>query len=68
MDRSYPLWPLLVAAILLIAYWNSWMWSDSGLVLGLPANLAFHIGLCVTTSLLMVGILHVTWPKDDGEK
>ena len=44
------------------------MWSDSGLVLGLPANLAFHIGLCVTTSLLMIGILHVTWPKDDGEK
>ena len=60
MDRSYPLWPLLVAAILLVAYLNSWLWSDSGLVFGLPANLVFHIGLCVATSLLMVGILHFT--------
>ncbi len=67
MRRSFPLWPLGLLLVLSAAYWNVWMWSDSRLVLGVPVNLLYHLGLCVATAIIMAGVLRQAWPPDADE-
>lgn len=67
MSRSHPLWPLLACLALAAAFENWWMWPDSGLFLGLPVNLAYHLGLCAAASVVLAAIVRWGWPRDTGE-
>ena len=61
---SFPRWPLLVALVLGAAFENFWLWADGRSVLGLPANLAYHLGLCVAASLALAAVVRWGWPAD----
>ncbi len=39
-----------------------WLWHDPRLVLGLPAGLAYHIGFCVATSVVLTLLVIHAWP------
>lgn len=61
-------WPLGALAVLLILFFNFWMWDNDTLVLGLPINLLYHIGLCVVASVVMRGVVRWAWPHDLDEE
>ncbi len=67
MRRSHPRWPLLVALVACALFQNFWMWSDDRLIAGLPANLAYHLGLCVAASGALAAVIRWGWPRDFGE-
>ncbi|MDE2700642.1 MAG: DUF3311 domain-containing protein [Gemmatimonadetes bacterium] len=62
MSRQTKIWPLSVLLVLLILFFNIWMWDNDTLILGLPINLLYHIGLCVLTTLCMLVIVRLAWP------
>ncbi len=68
MHRSHPRWPLLVALALAAAFENFWMWGDGRLVLGLPVNLAYHLGLCVVASLALAAVVRRGWPAEPDKE
>ena len=61
MSQKTKIWPLGVLLILLILFFNIWMWDNDALILGLPINLLYHIGLCVLTTLSMLVIVRLAW-------
>ena len=65
MDSKHPRWPLLALLVLAAAFENFWMWSDDRLVLGMPVNLAYHAGLCIAASALLLLVIRRGWPGDD---
>ena len=67
MEASHPRWPLLALLGLAAAFENFWMWSDSRLVLGVPINLAYHLGLCVAATGVLAAVARWGWPGDAGE-
>lgn len=68
MRSRFPRWPLLALLGLAAAFKNFWMWSDSGLVLGMPANLAYHVGLCLAAAIVLLAVVRRGWPDDmDGD-
>lgn len=62
MSRQTKIWPLSVLLVLLILFFNIWMWDNDTLILGLPINLLYHVGLCVLTTLCMLVIVRLAWP------
>ncbi len=62
MSQQTKIWPLGILLILLILFFNFWMWDNNALILGLPINLLYHIGLCVLTTLSMLVIVRLAWP------
>ena len=62
MSQKTKIWPLSVLLVLLILFFNTWMWGNDALILGLPINLLYHIGLCVLTTLCMLVIVRLAWP------
>lgn len=62
MSQKTKIWPLSVLLVLLILFFNIWMWDNDALILGLPINLFYHIGLCVLTTLSMLVIVCLAWP------
>ena len=62
MSQKTKIWPLGVLLVLLILFFNIWMWDNDTLILGLPINLLYHIGLCVLTTLSMLVIVRLAWP------
>lgn len=62
MKTTHPRWPLLALAALAAAFENFWMWPDDSLVLGLPVNLAYHVGLCVAATLVLGAVVRWGWP------
>ena len=62
MSQKTKIWPLSVLLVLLILFFNTWMWDNDALILGLPINLLYHIGLCVLTTLCMLVIVRLAWP------
>ena len=62
MSQKTKIWPLSVLLVLLILFFNIWMWDNDALILGLPINLLYHIGLCVLTTLCMLFIVRLAWP------
>ena len=62
MSQQTKIWPLSVLLVLLILFFNIWMWDNDTLVLGVPINLLYHIGLCVLTTLCMLVIVRLAWP------
>lgn len=68
MRARFPRWPLLALLGLGAAFENFWMWSDSRMVLEMPANLAYHVGLCVAASIALLAVARWGWPDDaDGD-
>ena len=67
MKSSHPLWPLLALLALAAAFENFWMWADDRLVLGVPVNLAYHLGLCLATALVLAAVSRWGWPDDADE-
>ncbi len=62
MSQKTKIWPLSILLVLLILFFNTWMWDNDALILGLPINLFYHIGLCVLTTLSMLVIVCLAWP------
>ncbi|TDI35627.1 MAG: DUF3311 domain-containing protein [Acidobacteria bacterium] len=62
---------LLVAAMaaLFILRHDDWLASSDMRVLGLPASLTWHVGLCVAATLIMALAAAFAWPRglDDDD-
>lgn len=59
-------------ALMILLHNDLWFYDDGSLVLGLPVGLAYHIGYCVASSLLMLLFVKLAWPpaldaQDDDE-
>ena len=67
MEASHPRWPLLALLVLALAFENFWMWTDSRLVLGVPINLAYHVGLCVGATVVLAAVVRWGWPGSPDE-
>ena len=61
-------WVFWILSVLLLLHQNYWMWSDDSLVAGIPVNLAYHLGLCLLVTVLMVFVVKRAWPEyPDGD-
>lgn len=58
--RSLLLYAALV--VLYVLHNDLWLWNDSRLVLGLPAGLAYHIGFCIATCVVLTLLVVHAWP------
>lgn len=67
MEGSHPRWPLLVLLALGLAFENAWMWTDDRLLMGIPANLAYHLALCVVATALLAVVVSRGWPSGGGD-
>ena len=56
---------LLVAAMaaLFILHQDDWLASHEMRILGLPASLAWHVGLCAAATLVMALAVAFAWPR-----
>ncbi len=68
MSEKTKIWPLSILFLLLILFFNFWMWDNNALILGMPINLLYHIGLCVLTTLSMLVIVRLAWPHHLDEE
>ncbi len=60
-----PVRSLLLYAALVVLYLlhnDLWLWNDPRLVFGLPVGLAYHIGFCVVTSVVLALLVIHAWP------
>ena len=65
----YPKWLFALVLGLIVLHLNYWMWDEARLVLGVPANLLYHILLCLSLSVIMRAVVKRAWPSyldDDG--
>ena len=51
--RRYRGYILLGLVLLLVVHHDFWNWNSTGLWLGIPAGLMFHLLLCVAASSLL---------------
>jgi hypothetical protein len=42
---------------------NYWMWDDARIVLGLPANLLYHVVLSLVLSAVLFLLVRRAWPR-----
>lgn len=42
---------------------NYWMWDDARIVLGLPANLLYHVVLSLVLSAVLFLLVYRAWPR-----
>ncbi len=64
MKRSVRTGLLYLALVALYLLHNDlWLWNDPGLVLGLPAGLAYHVGFCIATSIVLTLLVLHAWPS-----
>ena len=67
MDAKRPfLWITLLGLLVLHCDW--WLWREAGLVFGLPAGLAYHIGFCLLTVVAMASMVKWAWPFDSDDE
>lgn len=56
---------LIAAGVIVVAalHQDFWFWTDKTLLLGfVPVGLAYHMGYCVMTALMMAALVKVAWP------
>jgi hypothetical protein len=53
----FPRWVLGILAALLLLHENYWLWKNVDLILGIPSNLLFHLGLCLVTSATLAWLM-----------
>ncbi|MDP6039186.1 MAG: DUF3311 domain-containing protein [Candidatus Latescibacteria bacterium] len=68
MPHKTKVWPLGFLLILLLLFLNFWMWDNDALILGLPVNLLYHIGMCFLATLAMWVIVRKAWPHHLDEE
>jgi hypothetical protein len=56
-------WILILAPALVALHLNYWMWDEARLVLGLPANLLYHVVLSLVLSVVFVVLVRRAWPR-----
>jgi membrane protein implicated in regulation of membrane protease activity len=56
-------WILFLAPGLVALHLNYWMWDEARLVLGLPANLLYHVVLSLVLSFVFVVLVRRAWPR-----
>jgi hypothetical protein len=61
MSRSRTI--LLLAGGFVFLHLNYWMWDDARIVLGLPANLFYHVTLSLVLSLVLSILVRRAWPR-----
>ena len=61
MGRSK--WILFLAPVFVALHLNYWMWDEARLVLGLPANLFYHVVLSLVLSVVFVILVRRAWPR-----
>jgi hypothetical protein len=54
---------LLLAIGFVFLHLNYWMWDDARIVLGLPANLLYHVVLCLVLSMVLSILVRRAWPR-----
>jgi hypothetical protein len=55
---------ILVLAIGFVGlHLNYWMWDDARIVLGLPANLLYHVILSLVLSVVLTLLVRRAWPR-----
>ena len=64
MPPSHRLWPLMLLVLLAAAFKSPWLWGEDSLLLGIPVNLAYHLGLCLAATLLLAVVARWGWPDD----
>lgn len=62
MKTSVYRWPLAVLAVLAVAFLNPAPWDNDRLLVGVPINLVYHLGLCVAATAVMWVITRKAWP------
>ena len=62
-----PKWVFAFVALLIVLHLNFWMWSDARILWGFPANLLYHVVLCLVLSLVMLLIVSRAWPRQLDE-
>lgn len=54
---------LYAALVLLLAlHQDFWLWNDSGMLLGLPVGLTYHVVYCLVVAALMALLVRYAWP------
>jgi hypothetical protein len=54
---------LLLPPLFVALHLNYWMWEDGRIVLGLPANLLYHVVLSLVLSLVLFVLVLRAWPR-----
>ena len=54
---------LLLAIGFAFLHLNYWMWDDARIVLGLPANLLYHVILSLVLSMVLSILVRRAWPR-----
>ena len=49
-------------AALYLLHNDLWLWDDRSRWLGLPAGLAYHVGFCIATSVVLALLVAYGWP------
>ena len=59
----FPRWipPLMI--VLVVVYLNYWMWNDARVLLGLPANLLYHVIFSLLLYPVMRFVVDRGWPR-----
>jgi len=60
---SYPRWLLPLVVGLVLVYLNYWMWDVGRIVLGMPANLLYHVIWSVGLVPIMLAVVRRAWPR-----
>ena len=57
---------ILVAAVLLlyVLHQDDWLAGSTTRFMGLPASLAWHLGLCLMAAVVMTAAVQLAWPGD----
>ena len=58
---GYPKWLLAIVPAVVVVYLNYWMWDDARIVLGMPANLLYHIVLSLSLAPIMLVVVRRAW-------
>ena len=58
----FPRWVLVVIPVFFVLHLNVWMWDSERLILGWPVNLAYHVGLTVAVTAVMIVLVRRAWP------
>lgn len=61
-SHAVSVWMWLLGPALLALHLNYWMWDETRLVLGLPANLFYHLMLSLVVSVVMFVVVRRAWP------
>lgn len=68
MSSARPSWLPPLVALLVVLHLNFWMWTDARILWGFPANLLYHVALCLALSLVMLFVVRRAWPRQLDEE